>query len=143
MCSCDYTYDSCVDTVFVDPWHAVTWSLHVVWGEPGEATETDAEAETDLHTMLETASPKESKDKNMITKQAIVQHETHEIKKNGSSFDIANQHHIILDRISRNHSRNVTALLNVGQFSPRYAVYPLKLMSSSEHKNKKSASIAP
>lgn len=65
----------------LDPWRAVTWSLHVVWGEPGEATETDAEAETDLHTMLETASPKESKDKNMITKQAIVQHETHEIKK--------------------------------------------------------------
>lgn len=64
--------------MFVDRWRAVTWTLHVVWGEPGEATEMDAEAETDLHTTLEIASPKESKDKNMITKLII---SASEIKK--------------------------------------------------------------
>lgn len=73
--------------MFVDPWQAVTWSLHAVWGEPGEATEMDAEAETDLHTGLEIASPKESKDKNMMTRQAIVQHMRHTKKEYGCSFD--------------------------------------------------------
>ena len=45
-------------------------------------------------------------------------------------------HHIILDRISQKCSRNVTTLLNVGLFSPRYTVHPLKLiMSASETTN--------